>query len=70
MKQVKLFYKSGRFTGCFSRETEHKGWLCRPPQKKEKGHKLLVRGHGNRGHRKRVHGSKIKGRVSIHEAAL
>jgi IS30 family transposase len=42
-------------------------WLYRPPQKKEKLHKLLVRGHGNRGHRKRVHGSKIKGRVSIHE---
>ena len=42
-------------------------WLYRPSQKKEKLHKLLMRGHGNRGHRKRVHGSKIKGRTSIHE---
>lgn len=38
-------------------------WLYRPPQKKEKLHKLLVRGYGNRGYRKREHPSKIKGRT-------
>ena len=42
-------------------------WLYRPNQKKEKLYKLLVQKHGRRGRRKRVHHSKVKDRVSIHD---
>lgn len=42
-------------------------WIYRPAQKHEKYYKLLVRHHGRRGRRKRVHRGKIKDRVSIHE---
>ena len=42
-------------------------WLYRPSQKEEKLYKLLLRHHGRRGRRKRIHRGKIKDRVSIHE---
>jgi len=42
-------------------------WLYRPSQKRKKFYKLLIRHHGRRGRRKRVHRGKIKDRVSIHE---
>jgi IS30 family transposase len=41
-------------------------WLYKPPQKKQKLHKLLVQAHGTRGRRKRATRSTIKDRVSIH----
>lgn len=42
-------------------------WLYKPPQKKQKLHKLLVQAHGIRGRRKRVSRSAIKDRVPITE---
>lgn len=42
-------------------------WLYRASQKAEKLYKLLIRHHGRRGRRKRIHRGKIKDRVSIHE---
>lgn len=42
-------------------------WLYKPQQKKQKLYKLLVRHHGKRGRRKRVHRGHIKDRLSIHE---
>lgn len=42
-------------------------WLYKPPQVKEKMHKLLRQAHTKRGRKKRVYRSALKNRTSIHE---
>jgi IS30 family transposase len=51
---------------CISHESIYQ-WLYKPPQKKQKLHKLLRLAHTNRGRRKRATRSTIQNRTSIHE---